>query len=400
MDWHTSYSVQKNGAVLPRCVPHDVEEPDAANKWPQDTKADEGCVVTRKGLYVQDALYMPTADWAALFVQLLRRVEQEGFPGVIFNRRAFMFGHPWFENHLFTSTEAVQAGSHVFAFFQKKLPTAGCAPFEVSMSVHGASTLRTVGVLSEATAGKNRVAAVELRFAQPLLMYWDNPIESIALPFELTVAGHTYHVPGGETAHEGFVVTDAEANLLSCMTPDGFGPLTEVLGCNRVIGACAALWGFCVPRDEGHEPLPAGLRMLRSHIIGSCPPPVRRTSWQRSFPSPKYTFVPGAAPGQLGFLYIVREREYLAGNRPVYKAGMSVQEPDNFIKRLKSYKKGSEIVMVLQCAAAHVHRLEGIMLTRMRSQFDSHGDGNEYFTGDPTDMCHVLWEVVQGSSSG
>jgi len=94
---------------------------------------------------------------------------------------------------------------------------------------------------------------------------------------------------------------------------------------------------------------------------------------------------------------LIWEREFLNNGENVYKVGRTTQTPDNFIHRLKSYKKKSEIIHVQQCDPIHVVELETSIKRQFRKQFRTHTDGTEYFIGDRYDMIQCIYENITNS---
>jgi hypothetical protein len=92
----------------------------------------------------------------------------------------------------------------------------------------------------------------------------------------------------------------------------------------------------------------------------------------------------------VGYIYMIQEREFLQQNDPTFKIGCTVQEPDNQIIRLRSYKKGSKIIMVLAVDRERVRSIETAIKTEFRSKFIRHRDGTEYFTGDVNEMRDIV----------
>jgi hypothetical protein len=117
-------------------------------------------------------------------------------------------------------------------------------------------------------------------------------------------------------------------------------------------------------------------------------------------PSPE-TFEPTASEPQeptlltdddpsTGYIYMIQEREFLQQKNPTFKIGCTVQEPDNQIKRLKAYKKGSRIVLVLAVDKAHVRSIESAIKSEFTNRFTKHSDGTEYFTGPEKEMRDIV----------
>lgn len=82
----------------------------------------------------------------------------------------------------------------------------------------------------------------------------------------------------------------------------------------------------------------------------------------------------------VGYIYLLREREFLHNNLPVYKVGMTNQVANTRVKRLEHYKKGSEIVLLTQIA--------------LKAIFRRHSDGCEYFEGDKLRMTTIIQDIV------
>jgi hypothetical protein len=97
----------------------------------------------------------------------------------------------------------------------------------------------------------------------------------------------------------------------------------------------------------------------------------------------------------IGYIYLIREREALCMSQNVYKVGMTRQEPDKRFKRLEKYKKGSEVLIVVKVndvnntatVEAEIKRIFG-------QQFVKHIDGNEYFIGNGNEMLNIIMEEV------
>lgn len=94
----------------------------------------------------------------------------------------------------------------------------------------------------------------------------------------------------------------------------------------------------------------------------------------------------------VSYIYLIREREHYMNDKPIYKFGRSTQLPDHKINRLYHYKKGSEIVMVLQCK--HVIETENKIRILFKQHFIQHIDGHEHYYGDVNLMKKIIWEVI------
>lgn len=98
------------------------------------------------------------------------------------------------------------------------------------------------------------------------------------------------------------------------------------------------------------------------------------------------------------YIYLIREREFLLRDEPVFKIGRGAQDADRIVKRVATgYKKGSEIWLAIRCALSVYKEVENGLKTTFRERFEKHGDGSEYFIGDPTAMVQLITTVVNDS---
>lgn len=101
-----------------------------------------------------------------------------------------------------------------------------------------------------------------------------------------------------------------------------------------------------------------------------------------------------------GYIYLIREREFLNKNENVYKHGKTcLSDATLILPRLKDYKKGSELVFVMQVAIEQVCTIENSITKRFKNVFKKHNDGNEYFIGDPKIMIKEIFEIIQSIES-
>ena len=85
-----------------------------------------------------------------------------------------------------------------------------------------------------------------------------------------------------------------------------------------------------------------------------------------------------------GYIYLIREREFLDKNEKVYKHGKTcISDATLILPRLKQYKKGSELLFVMQVPIDKINIIESSITQRFKKLFDKHSDGLEYFIGDP-----------------
>lgn len=98
---------------------------------------------------------------------------------------------------------------------------------------------------------------------------------------------------------------------------------------------------------------------------------------------------------EVGYIYLIRPREFLNLKMDVYKVGMTRQDPDRKINRLNGYPKGSEVILVINVPSADVRDIEGAIIKRFRHRFSNHIDGREYFHGDVSIMKRIIFHTVQ-----
>lgn len=98
---------------------------------------------------------------------------------------------------------------------------------------------------------------------------------------------------------------------------------------------------------------------------------------------------------RVGYIYLIREREFLNTNTPVFKFGMTKQSPDSRIRRVQKYKKGSEIVMIMEVYdSSYTHRIESEIKKEFERWFKPHSDGHEYFIGCRLQMTKLIVDIV------
>ena len=88
-----------------------------------------------------------------------------------------------------------------------------------------------------------------------------------------------------------------------------------------------------------------------------------------------------------GFLYILRTRESVRLDEPVYKIGKTY----DMERRFSSYPKGSELLKSIKVCERHV--AEKVLLREFSSKFTNREEfGNEYFEGDLQEMLVIFEE--------
>jgi hypothetical protein len=77
----------------------------------------------------------------------------------------------------------------------------------------------------------------------------------------------------------------------------------------------------------------------------------------------------------------------------IVKIGMTMQEPDNVIKRIKAYPKGSTISFVTQVAKDSVRDIERELCSIFTEKFTL-VKGIEFFKGDKNEMASVAQNYI------
>ena len=94
-----------------------------------------------------------------------------------------------------------------------------------------------------------------------------------------------------------------------------------------------------------------------------------------------------------GYVYLLREREFVKTQEPVYKIGKTI----NFHARLHSYPKDSHILAIVY--TANMDGVEKQLIKTFKEVFVHRVDvGHEYFEGKQKNMLHRYWSVVQSHS--
>ena len=75
-----------------------------------------------------------------------------------------------------------------------------------------------------------------------------------------------------------------------------------------------------------------------------------------------------------GYLYLIREREFLVRDEQVFKMGMTIQGAKLRLKRLDAYKKESELVVSIRCLVDRVANVEGNIKHHFQIAFTQHSD--------------------------
>jgi hypothetical protein len=90
------------------------------------------------------------------------------------------------------------------------------------------------------------------------------------------------------------------------------------------------------------------------------------------------------------YVYLLREREFIDLNEPIYKLGKTIQQPNT---RLAGYPKGSEVLLFID--VKNCHSAEKALMQRFDSRYFHCKDiGREYYEGDLNSMKRDFFDVV------
>lgn len=91
------------------------------------------------------------------------------------------------------------------------------------------------------------------------------------------------------------------------------------------------------------------------------------------------------------YVYLIRLREFINTNEPLYKIGRTTQEPG---KRMASYPKDSEVILFVKVNDCQV--IENLIKERFTKKFNHETDkGSEYFSGDVYLMMDEIITIVK-----
>lgn len=92
----------------------------------------------------------------------------------------------------------------------------------------------------------------------------------------------------------------------------------------------------------------------------------------------------------VGYLYMIREREFIKTGEKIYKVGKTTQE---IHKRLCKYPKNSELILAIKFQ--NCHKSETELLRVARIQLKQRRDiGLEYFEGDEHDIMKLFYQLT------
>jgi hypothetical protein len=91
-----------------------------------------------------------------------------------------------------------------------------------------------------------------------------------------------------------------------------------------------------------------------------------------------------------GYLYLLREREFIKTNELIFKVGKTTQ---NLYQRINKYPKDSELIMAIRVADCHT--AETALLKELRRKYIQRRDiGHEYFEGEQQAFMKELSEFI------
>jgi len=96
----------------------------------------------------------------------------------------------------------------------------------------------------------------------------------------------------------------------------------------------------------------------------------------------------------VSYIYLIQEREHVLNNNNVYKFGRTTQTPENKINRLTRYKRGSNILLILECPNDKVLEIESKIRIEFKKKFEPHIDGHEHFKGNWKQMSKIIIEIT------
>jgi len=96
---------------------------------------------------------------------------------------------------------------------------------------------------------------------------------------------------------------------------------------------------------------------------------------------------------KVDYIYLIQERENYEQSKNIYKFGKTSQYADIKIERFKAYKKGSKVLMFIECEK-NLSETENKIREEFKKEFTPHKDGHEHFEGDPNRMKQLIYAIV------
>ena len=96
----------------------------------------------------------------------------------------------------------------------------------------------------------------------------------------------------------------------------------------------------------------------------------------------------------ISYIYLLQEREFSQSNKNYYTFGKTQQKADNRIKRFTEYKRGSKILLLMECHNDSLLDIESKIRTEFKKNFKQDIDGHEHFEGDYKKMIDIIYDIV------
>ena len=96
----------------------------------------------------------------------------------------------------------------------------------------------------------------------------------------------------------------------------------------------------------------------------------------------------------ISYIYLLQEREFSQSNKNYYTFGKTQQKADNRIKRLTEYKRGSKILLLMECHNDSFLDIESKIRKEFKKNFKQDIDGHEHFEGDCRKMIDIIYDII------
>lgn len=102
------------------------------------------------------------------------------------------------------------------------------------------------------------------------------------------------------------------------------------------------------------------------------------------------------------FIYLLREREFVARAEPVFKIGRT----SSWLSRINGYPKGSEVYLVMPVVDSRWYERELLTIFRERykqatvNNDGEHPIGAEYFEGNLDEMLYIITTFIHNNYPG
>jgi len=95
----------------------------------------------------------------------------------------------------------------------------------------------------------------------------------------------------------------------------------------------------------------------------------------------------------ISYIYLIQEKEFYQSNKNIYKFGKVQQKADNRIRRFVEYKRGSKILLLMECHIDSLLDIESKIRTELNIKFKPQIDGQEHFEGDCKKMIDIIYDI-------